>query len=66
MLQVLVGEVLRLGVGPIELMHPDEAMLREPGGDVIAPRLARLILVQYDDEVGVGVGVLADEILLGG
>src|SRR5690349_11498748 len=44
-------------------LHEDE--LCETNGDVLTPRPAGLIFIQYDDDLTVGVGVPANQFLLG-
>ena len=58
--------MFRFHVGPVKLMHPDETELGQSARDVFATDLACVILIEHDDGMTVGMGVLPDQFLLRG
>ena len=49
----------------VEDMYPDETVLGQAAGDVIASRFARIVFIKHNDDVALPRYVLLDQFLLG-
>jgi len=65
-LHFVSGQMFRLHVGLIERMDFHETEFRQPGRNIFASDLSRLIFVEHDDDVTVPVGVFPNQLLLRG